>query len=394
MSNTAALESEDQIELRKVARSLFAKHASEQDVRIWDEEGSYPVDLYREIAALGWYDIVADGPVDGHAGLLAALCEEIGRGSSDLVALFNLNLSGIRDLQRWGTPEQQAKYVEPVLRGEGRFSIAVSEPDVGSDAASVSTRAEPVGTEATGHGPAGGGWILNGQKTYCEAAGLPGTVMEVVAKVGDGGRKRDHLAVFLMPVDTPGIEIRRMPALGRNISGIYEVFLRDVVLPQDALLGEAGQGWQILRERLVLERIMISSGFVGSSSAVIDMTVTYANEREQFGKPISSYQGVSLPLAEMHIRLDAARCAVRRSAELFDRGVPCEVESTMAKFLCGQIYAESSALAMQIQGAYGYVRDHTLPMHHSDGIIARVVAGPPSLQLDYVARSMGLRVGA
>jgi alkylation response protein AidB-like acyl-CoA dehydrogenase len=384
MSTTASLETDDQIELRKTARALFAKLAPERDVRIWDEEGSYPVELYREIAALGWYDIVADGPVDGSAGLLTALCEEIGRGSSDLVALFNLNLSGIRDLQRWGTPEQQAKYAGPVLRGDGRFSIAVSEPDVGSDAASVSTRAEARDD----------GWILNGQKTYCEAAGLPGTVMELVAKVGDGGRKRDHLAVFLVPADTPGIEIRRMPALGRNISGIYEVFLRDVELPQDALLGEVGQGWQILKERLVLERIMISSGFVGSSSAVIDMTVTYANEREQFGRSISSYQGVSLPLAEMHLRLDAARCAVRRTAELFDRGLSCEVESTMAKFLCGQIYAESSALAMQIQGAYGYVRDHTLPMHHSDGIIARVVAGPPSLQLDYVARSMGLRVGS
>jgi alkylation response protein AidB-like acyl-CoA dehydrogenase len=384
MSTNASLETDDQIELRKTARALFAKLAPERQVRIWDEEGSYPVELYREIAALGWYDIVADGAVDGSAGLLAALCEEIGRGSSDLVALFNLNLSGIRDLQRWGTPEQQAKYADPVLRGDRRFSIAVSEPDVGSDSASVSTRAE-AGDD---------GWILNGQKTYCEAAGLPGTVMELVAKVGDGGRKRDHLAVFLVPADTPGIEIRRMPALGRNISGIYEVFLRDVKLPQDALLGEVGQGWQILKERLVLERIMISSGFVGSSSAVIDMTVTYANEREQFGRSISSYQGVSLPLAEMHLRLDAARCAVRRSAELFDRGLSCEVESTMAKFLCGQIYAESSALAMQIQGAYGYVRDHTLPMHHSDGIIARVVAGPPSLQLDYVARSMGLRVGS
>ena len=384
MSTTASLETDDQIELRKTARALLAKLAPERDVRIWDEEGSYPVELYREIAALGWYDIVAEGAVDGSAGLLTALCEEIGRGSSDLVALFNLNLSGIRDLQRWGTPEQQARYADPVLRGDGRFSIAVSEPDVGSDAASVSTRAEARGD----------GWILNGQKTYCEAAGLPGTVIELVAKVGDGGRKRDHLAVFLVPADTPGIEIRRMPALGRNISGIYEVFLRDVELPQEALLGEVGQGWQILKERLVLERIMISSGFVGSSSAVIDMTVTYANEREQFGRSISSYQGVSLPLAEMHLRLDAARCAVRRTAELFDRGLSCEVESTMAKFLCGQIYAESSALAMQIQGAYGYVRDHTLPMHHSDGIIARVVAGPPSLQLDYVARSMGLRVGS
>jgi alkylation response protein AidB-like acyl-CoA dehydrogenase len=384
MSDTTTLETDDQQELRRTARALFAKHASERDVRIWDEEGSYPESLYQEIAGLGWYDIVADGPIDDTAGLLVALCEEIGRASSDLVALFNLNLSGIRDLQRWGTPEQQERYATPVRRGEGRFSIAVSEPDVGSDAASVVTRAEP-GAE---------GWILNGQKTYCEGAGLPGAVMEVLAKVGDGERKRDHLAVFLVPVDMPGVEVRRMPALGRNISGIYEVFLENVELPAEALLGEVGQGWQILKERLVLERIMISSGFVGSSSAVIDMTVAYANEREQFGKAISSYQGVSLPLAEMYVRLDAARCAVRRSADLFDRGLRCEVESTMAKFLCGQIYAESSALAVQIQGAYGYVRDHALPMHHSDGIIARVVAGPPSLQLDYVARSMGLRVGS
>src|SRR3954469_11185501 len=156
MSNTT-LESEDQIELRKTARSLFAKHAPERDIRVWDEEGSYPAHLYREIAALGWYDIVAGGPVEGQAGILAALCEEIGRGSSDLVALFNLNLSGIRDLQRWGTPEQQAKYAEPVLRGEGRFSIAVSGPDGGPDGPTVPPRADPAGAA----GPAGGGWIIN-----------------------------------------------------------------------------------------------------------------------------------------------------------------------------------------------------------------------------------------
>lgn len=378
------LETDEQAELRNTAKALFSTHASDRDVRIWDEEGTYPVELYKRIADLGWYDIVTTDDLEGTAGLLTALCEEIGRRSSDLVALFNLNLSGVRDLERWGTHDQRERYATPVLAGDGRFSIAVSEPDVGSDAASVSTKAERRGDT----------WVLNGQKTYCEGAGLPGTVMELVAKVGDEGRKRDRLAIFLVPVDSPGVEVRRMPALGRNISGIYEVFLRDVELADHALLGDVGQGWSILKERLVLERIMISSGFVGSSAAVLDLTVNYANEREQFGKSISSYQGVSLPLAEMFVRLDAARCAVRRSAELFDRGVPCEVESTMAKFLCGQIYAESSALAMQVQGAYGYVRDHPLPMHHSDGIIARVVAGPPSLQLDYVARSMGLRVGS
>lgn len=385
MSTSIHLETEEQAQLRAIAKSFLARHAPALDVRLWDEAGTYPEQLYREIARLGWYDVIddSDGPAERVAALLITLCEEMGRASSDLVALFNLNLSGLRDLQRWGTPEQRQRYAEPVHRGDGRLSIAVSEPDVGSDAASVSTRAEQVRD----------GWMVNGQKTYCEGAGLPGAVMELVAKVAEGGRKRDHLGVFLVPADHPGVEVRRMPALGRNISGIYEVFLRDVELPATALLGNAGQGWQILKERLVLERIMISSGFLGSVAAVLDLTITYANEREQFGRTISSYQGVTLPLAEMYVRLDAARCAVRRSAELFDAGMPCEVESTMAKFLSGQLYAESSALAMQIQGAYGYVRDHPLPMHHSDGIIARVVAGPPSVQLDSIARSMGLRAG-
>ncbi|MBY8876215.1 acyl-CoA dehydrogenase family protein [Actinacidiphila acidipaludis] len=385
MRTSAFSESEEQAQLRATARAFVTRHAPERDVRVWDEEGSYPERFYREIARLGWYDMVADAdePVEDTAALLITVCEEIGRASSDLVALLNLNISGIRDLARWGTPEQRKTYAEPVLGGHGRFSIGVSEPDVGSDAASVATRAER----------ADGGWVLNGQKTYCEAAGLPGTVMELLVKVGDGGRKRDDLAVFLVPADHPGVEVRRMPALGRNISGIYEVFLHDVRLPDSALLGRPGQGWQILKERLVLERIMISSGFLGSVASVLDMTVAYANEREQFGRTISAYQGVSLPLAEMFVRMDAARCAVQRSAALFDAGAACEVESTMAKFLCGQIYAEASALAMQTQGAYGYVRDHTLPMHHSDGIIARVVAGPPAVQLNVVARSMGLRAG-
>ncbi|MCX5285601.1 MULTISPECIES: acyl-CoA dehydrogenase family protein [unclassified Streptomyces] len=385
MRASAFMDTEEQAELRATARKFLSRRAPERDVQIWDEEGSYPEQLYREIAKLGWYDMVtdADEPVENVAGLLTALCEEVGRASSDLVALLNLNFSGIRDLARWGTPDQRRIYSAPVLGGDGRFAIGVSEPDVGSDAASVTTRAERTD----------GGWVVNGQKTYCEGAGLPGAVMELLVKVGDSGRKRDDLAVFLVPADHPGVEVRRMPALGRNISGIYEVFLHDVQLPDTALLGQPGQGWQILKERLVLERIMISSGFLGSVASVLDMTVAYANERMQFGRSISSYQGVSLPLAEMYVRMDAARCAVQRAAALFDAGLACETESTMAKFLTGQIYAEASALAIQIQGAYGYVRDHTLPMHHSDGIIARVVAGPPSVQLDFIARSMGLRAG-
>jgi alkylation response protein AidB-like acyl-CoA dehydrogenase len=372
---------EDEL-LRQTVRGVIARHAPSKLVQSWDEDGSYPEQLFTEIARLGWYGLASekDGPADGRARMLTVLCEEIGRASSDLVALFNLNASGIRDLERYGTEQQQDRFVPQVLAGQARFSIAVSEPDVGSDAASLSTSA----------GRRGEQWVLNGQKTYCEGAGLPGAVMAVYARTSNEGRKRDNLTVFLVPADHPGVKLQRMPTLGRNISGVYEVFLEDVTLGEEHVLGRAGEGWEILKQRLVLERIMISAGFLGSATEVLQMTVKYANERRQFGRSIASYQGVSHPLAELQIRLDAARCAVQRTAALFDTDRPCEVESTMAKYLTGQLYAETSAKAMEIQGAYGYVRDHTLPMHYSDGIIARVVAGPPQIGLNVVARSLGL----
>lgn len=372
--------------LRESVRELLAEHAPPSRVQKWDEEGSYPVDLFDRIAAIGWYGLGSelDDPIENRADLLVAMCEELGHASSDLVALFNLNVSGLRDLERWGSQEQKDRLLPEVLAGRARFSIAVSEPDVGSDAAAISTR----GVRSAD------GWVLRGQKTYCEGAGLPSAVITVYVRTGDSGRKRDQLSAFLVPADHPGVRLQRMPALGRNISGIYEVFLDDVALPPEALLGQPGDGWRILKNRLVLERLMISAGFVGCAAEVLQMTTRYANERQQFGRTIGSYQGVSHPLAELYIRLDAARCAVQRTAELFDCGASCEVESAMAKFLTGQLYAETTATAMQVQGAYGYVRDHTLPMHYADGIIARVVAGPPQIQLNVVARAMGLEVSA
>jgi alkylation response protein AidB-like acyl-CoA dehydrogenase len=372
--------SEEQL-LRETARSFIERHAPEDDVKDWDHEGTYPVGLFRAMAELGWYGLSVDEELDGQrAMLMSALCQEVGRASSDLVALFNLTASGIRDVERWGTPAQQERLIDTALRGDVRFSIAVSEPDVGSDSANVKATARPDA----------GGWILNGQKTYCEGAGLPDTLIAVYARTGDSPRKRDNLSVFLVPADDPGVRIHRMPSLGRNISGVYEVFLEDVRVDGEALLSAPGDGWRILANRLELERILISSGFVGSASRVIEMTAQYANEREQFGQPISAYQGVTHPLAETYVELDAARCAVERTARLWDAGRPCGVESAMAKVLTGKLYAEASARAMEIQGAYGYVRDHTLPMHHSDGIIARVVAGPPSVMLNVVARKLGL----
>lgn len=376
---------EDEQLLVDAAREFLAKEASDDLVWRWDEAGEYPSELFQKMAELGWFEMGLTDDGDRRlATRLVALCEELGRASSDIVALYNLNVSGLRDVVRYGSEGQRERIVPAVLNGERRFSIAVSEPDVGSDSAAITTQAVRDGD----------GWRLSGQKTYCEGAGLPGALIAVYAKTGDQGRKSQNLSVFLVDGDHPDLTVRRMPALGRNISGIYELFFDDLTVPADAVLGGVGDGWSILKQRLVLERLMISSGFVGSVRTLIDKTVKYANEREQFGRPIGDYQGVSHDIAAAYVRYDAARCAVRRSAALFDRGEPCELESTMAKLNTGQLYADVSATAMQIHGAYGYVLDHSLPMHYADGIIASVVAGPPHLQRNVVAHHLGLGRGA
>ena len=378
-------ETDEEQLLRESARSYIAKHAPPEAVKQWDEEKHYPVELFAGMAELGWFEIGLPGENDGAvASLLTILAEEIGRASTDLVALFNLNASGVRQVALHGTDEQRARWIPPALAGTHRFSIAVTEPDAGSDAAALATTAKPDGD----------GYILNGQKAYSEGAGFPNTCIELYARTGEGSRKSDGISTFLLDSQTPGLSFRRMPTLGRHISGAFEIFLEDVQVGPEALLGEAGHGWSILQRRLALERLMVGSGFVGAAAAVLDMTIDYTRERKQFGRSICEFQAVSHPLADLYTRIDAAKCAVRRTAKLYDRGTNCGAESGMAKMLTGELYAEMTATAMQLHGAYGYVRDHTLPMHYSDGIIATVVAGSTQIHRNVIARHLGLGRGA
>lgn len=375
------LMSEQEQLLRETVRNFVLKEAPEEKVKEWDEQGSYPRELFDKIAELGWYELAF--AESDRAQLLVAFCEELGRASSDLVALYNLNASGSLSIERYGSEALKQRVIPQVMSGARRLSIAVSEPDVGSNMAALSARATRVD----------GGWVLSGQKVYCEGAGIDGAIIEVYARTGSSGG-RDDITAFLVDADHPRMNMHRMPSLGRNISGVYEIFLEDVDVTDDAVLGEVGQGWDILNRRLTLERLMVSAGFLGCAGALIDAMIVYANKREQFGKPIGAYQGVSHQIADLFVRLDAARCALFRTAALQDAGGARRVDSSMSKLLCGQLYADAAAAAIQIHGAYGYIRDHTIPMHYADGIIATIVAGPPQIHRNVIARHLGLPVSS
>ena len=376
---------EEQEALREVARQFVEKECSEWQCRAWDEAQHYPKPIFDQIAALGWYGIgipEADGGTGGGAVELLIVSEELGRGSTDLVACFSLTASGLRTLVANGSAAQREELVGPIMDGSVRLSVSVTEPEAGSDAASLSASARRDGDH----------YVVNGQKTFCEAAGQPDTLVQLYVRTDpEATRKQRGISMLLLDPATPGVTLARLPTLGRNITGVFEIFLDDVHIPVDRLVGEENAGWSVLGHELPLERLIISAGFIGATMQVLDGALAHVKERVQFGQPVGNFQGVSHLLVDLYTRAEAIRLLVYRGGELCDAGLPHTKEASMAKIASSELYADAARSAMQLLGGYGYIREHPLTMHYADAVIAIVAGGPSQVQRNIVARTLGLK---
>ena len=372
-------------ELRQTARAFVSARCNQWIAREWDETCHYPKDLFEEIAALGWFGITIpeDDGGSGGTGLdLIVVCEELGRGSTDLVACLSLTVSGFRTLVGHGTEAQKAEIVPRIMDGSRRLSISISEPDAGSDSASLSTFAVKRDEQT---------YVVNGQKTWCEAADHPGTLIQLFVRTEKGPSKHHGISMFLVDKDTPGLDIRRLPTLGRNITGVYELFLDDVVLPLSSLVGPEHGAWRMIQSELALERLIIAAGFVGATLQVLEDVLEHVKHREQFGRPVGNFQGVAHPLVDLFTRAEAIRLLVYEGARLHDAGRDCVKEASMAKLASSELYADAVRQAMLLMGGYGFIREHPLTMHVADSIIAPVAGGPSQIMRNLIARSLGLR---
>lgn len=370
--------------LRDAAHRFVAEQCNEWMALAWDRAGEYPRQVFDQIARLGWYGIgvpEADGGTGGGAVDLIVVAEELGRGSTDLVACFSLTASGLRTILHNGTDEQKATLVPRVMDGSLRLSVSVTEPGAGSDAASLASRATRVGDH----------FVANGQKTFCEAAGLPDTLVQLYLRTDPGAAKHRGISMLLLDPTSPGVTLSRLPTVGRNLTGVYEVFLDDVRIPAANLVGAQNHGWRVLTAELPLERLIISAGFVGATLQVLDDTLAHVRTREQFGRPVGDFQSVAHPLVDLFTRAEATRLLVYRGAELHDEGRPYEKEASMAKIASGELYADATRAAMQLHGGYGYITEHPLTMHYVDSVIATVAGGPSQVMRNVVARHLGLR---
>jgi alkylation response protein AidB-like acyl-CoA dehydrogenase len=376
------IDGEDLTFLRETARRFVDNECNQWRALAWDRAGEYPRAVFDQIAAMGWYGIGLDDPEWGSGGALELMVvsEELGRASTDLVACFSLTSSGLRTLVAHGTEEQKAELIPRVMEGAVRLSVAVTEPSAGSDAASLKTRARRDRDR----------FVVNGQKTFCEAAGLPDTIVQLYVRTDPDATKHRGISMLLLDPNVAGVTLSKLPTLGRRITGVYEIFLDDAELGADRLVGPFNGGWRVLVSDLALERLIISAGFVGATFQVLEDTLRHVKEREQFGRPIGSFQGISHPLVDLFTRAEMARLLVYRGAQLHDQGLPYEKEASMAKIASAELYADATRAAMGMHGGYAYIDEHPLTMHYSDSVIATVAGGPTQVQRNIVAKHLGL----
>jgi alkylation response protein AidB-like acyl-CoA dehydrogenase len=370
--------------LRETARRFVNDVCPPDKAKEWDEQHHYPAELFRAFADLGWTALAfreEDGGGGAGAAELAIITEELGRSSLDVAQCFCLTLQAGLVLQEFGSEDMRRELLPAVMAGDARLSIAISEPDAGSDAASMRTFAEDKGDR----------FVIDGQKMWCTGAGLPDTKIVCYVRTDRDVPKHRGLSVLLLDPTSPGVELRKIDTLARHILGTYEVYLDGVEVPKEHLIGPLHEGWKVLLSGLSLERVLISGGYVGAAQATVDEALAYAKTRHQFGRPIGEFQALTHALADMQTEVDAARLLVQRAAWVHDTGADASTAGSMAKLKGSETYVAAARLGMQILAAHGFATESVMSFRYRESIVAPISGGTSQIQRNGIARSMGLR---
>jgi alkylation response protein AidB-like acyl-CoA dehydrogenase len=352
-----------------------------------ERERRFPTDTVRRIGELGWLGIPI--PEDeGGAGLdtlaYAIAVEEIGRvwGSLGLIVAAHTSL-GCGPLHLAGTDEQKQRYLVPMASGRVLGAYGLTEPGAGSDAGGTRTTAR-LEDDC---------WVLDGAKRFITNAGHAGTYI-VTAKTGTTDKGEAEISAFIVPADTPGFSVGRLEdKLGLHASATGELRFEGARVPAGNLLGGQGDGFRTFLKILDGGRISIGALAVGLAQAALDASIPYAQTREQFGRPIGTFQGVAFMVADMATEIDAARSLVWKAAWLKDQGRDYGLVAAEAKLFASEVSARATNAAIQIHGGYGYTTDYPVERFMRDAKLTEIGEGTSQVQRLVIARKiLGLRV--
>ncbi|MNR76781.1 Acyl-CoA dehydrogenase [compost metagenome] len=372
--------SETQQQIREMARS-FARERLAPGAAERDRKHRFPREELQEMGALGLLGmLVPDAYGGSDTGVLAyaTAVEEIAAGDGSCSTIMSVHSSvGCVPILKFGTEEQKERFLPRLASGEWIGGFALTEPQAGSDASNLKTRARRDGDH----------YVIDGAKQFI-TSGKNGQMIIVFAVTDpDAGKK--GITAFIVPTDTPGYEVIRVEEkLGLHSSDTCQIAFNEMRIPADLRLGEEGEGYRIALANLEGGRIGIAAQSVGMAQASFEAALDYARERKAFGKAIFDHQAVAFRLADMATQIEAARQLVWHAAALREAGMPCLSEASMAKLFASEIVERVCSDAIQIHGGYGYMSDYPVERIYRDARICQIYEGTSDIQRLVIARNL------
>ncbi|WP_236245435.1 acyl-CoA dehydrogenase family protein [Streptomyces sp. CC210A] len=373
--------SEEQRDVRRLAED-FVRREVVPYAAAWDRAESVDRAIVKKLGALGFLGLTLPERYGGSGGDHLAYClvtEELGRGDSAVRGIVSVSLGLVaKTIAAWGDEEQKRRWLPGLASGDLLGCFGLTEPGTGSDAAGLATRAvrEP-----------GGGWVVNGSKMFI----TNGTWADVVLLFARTNEAPGHrgISAFLVPADTPGLGRRPVHGkLGLRGQATAELVLQDVRLSADALLGEEGRGFAVAMSALAKGRMSVAAGCVGIAQAALDAAVGYAGQREQFGRPIASYQLVQELLSDIAVDVEAARMLTWRVADLVDRGRDFATAASQAKLFASEAAVRCANNALQVFGGYGYIDEYPVGKLVRDARVMTLYEGTSQIQKLIIGRAL------
>ncbi|CRN04575.1 UNVERIFIED_ORG: alkylation response protein AidB-like acyl-CoA dehydrogenase [Pseudomonas parafulva] len=374
------LVNEEQQQIADAVRS-FAQERLRPFAEQWDKDHRFPREAIEEMAALGLFGMLVPeqwgGSDTGYVAYAMAL-EEIAAGDGACSTIMSVHNSvGCVPILRFGSEQQKREYLTPLATGAMLGAFALTEPQAGSDASSLKTRARREGDD----------YVLSGSKQFITSGQNAGVV--IVFAVTDPQAGKRGISAFIVPTDAPGYQVARVEdKLGQHASDTCQIVFENVRVPVANRLGEEGEGYKIALANLEGGRIGIAAQSVGMARAAFEVARDYAKERQSFGKPLIEHQAVAFRLADMATQVAVARQMVLHAAALRDAGQPALMEASMAKLFASEMAEKVCSHALQTLGGYGYLSDFPLERIYRDVRVCQIYEGTSDIQRMVIARNL------
>jgi butyryl-CoA dehydrogenase len=371
---------EEQAMIRDMARNFAAERLTPFAAE-WDRTSHFPAEALAEMGRLGLLGMLVpedyDGAAADHVAYALAL-EEIAAGNGACSTIMSVqNSVGCMPLLKFGSAEQKERFLKPMARGDVIAAFCLTEPEAGSDAAAITTRARRRGNT----------YVLSGTKQFITSGAHAKVALVFAVTDPEAGKK--GISAFIVPTDLPGWRVARLEKkLGQRASDTAQIVFDEIELTPDLLLGREGEGYRIALSNLEGGRIGVAAQSIGMARTALEAAVAYAKERKSFGTAIANHQAVAFRLADMATRIEAARQLTLHAAALRDAGLPCIKEASMAKLFASEMAERVCSDAIQIHGGYGYLEDFPVERLWRDVRVCQIYEGTSDVQRLVISRQL------